>query len=225
MVRRPPAWRPSWWPVSGQEPPSYTFSPWCAEAEASVRSCVPPWNLAVVLEALCRPPFEPIEEISDRHLTIKTAFLSAISSLKKVGDLQALSVAPSYLDFAPGLAKVFLYPRAGYVSKVPSFTPRPVVLQAFCPPPFREPDQQKINCMCPVRALDAYVHRAALWRRADQLLVCYGPPKRGLPASTFTFMHLADAFIQSDLHCIQVTVLHFISSCFPWESNPWSWRC
>ncbi len=26
---------------------------------------------------------------------------------------------------------------------------------------------------------------------------------------TFTFMHLADAFIQSDLHCIQVTVLHF----------------
>ncbi len=43
---------------------------------------------------------------------------------------------------------------------------------------------------------------------------------------TFTFMHLADAFIQSNLHCIQVTVstfyqlLHFISSCFPWESNP-----
>ncbi len=36
---------------------------------------------------------------------------------------------------------------------------------------------------------------------------------------TFTFMHLADAFIQSDLHCIQVTALHFISSCFPWESN------
>ncbi len=37
---------------------------------------------------------------------------------------------------------------------------------------------------------------------------------------TFTFMHLADAFIQSDLHCIQVTVLHLTSSCFPWESNP-----
>ncbi len=46
-----------------------------------------------------------------------------------------------------------------------------------------------------------------------------------MQAFTFTFMHLADAFIQSDLHCIQVTVLHFISSCFPWESNPWSWRC
>ncbi len=29
---------------------------------------------------------------------------------------------------------------------------------------------------------------------------------------TFTFMYLADTFIQGDLHCIQVTVLHFISS-------------
>ncbi len=37
-----------------------------------------------------------------------------------------------------------------------------------------------------VRALDAYVHRAALWRRADQLLVCYSPPKKGLPASNRT---------------------------------------
>ncbi len=26
---------------------------------------------------------------------------------------------------------------------------------------------------------------------------------------TFTFMHLADAFIPSDLHCIQVTVFTF----------------
>ncbi len=29
---------------------------------------------------------------------------------------------------------------------------------------------------------------------------------------TFTFMHLEDAFIQSDLHCIQVTVFTFSSS-------------
>ncbi len=34
----------------------------------------------------------------------------------------------------------------------------------------------------------------------------------------FTFMHLADAFIQSDLQCIQATL--FISMCVPWELNP-----
>ncbi|KAI2645232.1 ORF V: Enzymatic polyprotein [Labeo rohita] len=90
----------------------------------------------------------------------------------RVGDLQALSVAPSFLDFAPGLTKAFLHPRPGYIPKVPSSAPQPVILQAFCSPPFWEPAQQKLNCMCPVRALDTYVHRAAMWRKSDQLFVC-----------------------------------------------------
>ncbi len=34
-------------------------------------------------------------------------------------------------------------------------------------------------------------------------------PKSNTITFTFTFMHLADAFIQSDLHCIQVTVSTF----------------
>ncbi|KAI2643104.1 hypothetical protein H4Q32_027660 [Labeo rohita] len=151
-----------------------------------VRPRVPSWDLSVVLEALCLPPFEPLEEISDCHLSFKTSFLLALSSLKRVGDLQALSVAPSFLDFAPGLSKAFLHTRTGYVPKVPSSAPRPVVLQAFCPPPFREPDQEKLNCMCPVRALDAYVHRVAPWRRSDQLFISFGPQRRGLPASKQT---------------------------------------
>ncbi len=35
---------------------------------------------------------------------------------------------------------------------------------------------------------------------------------------SFAFMHLADAFIQSDLQCIQV--IHILSVCVPWELNP-----
>ncbi|KAI2659968.1 Cobalt-factor III methyltransferase [Labeo rohita] len=41
----------------------------------------------------------------------------------------------------------------------------------------------KLNRMCPVRALDVYVHRAALWRKSKQWFVCFGPFKKGLPAS------------------------------------------
>ncbi len=48
--------------------------------------------------------------------------------------------------------------------------------------------------------------------------------------SVFTFMHLADTFIQSDLHCIQVTVFTFLSAlvfiflcplyiCYKWHLN------
>ncbi len=33
-----------------------------------------------------------------------------------------------------------------------------------------------------MRALDAYVYRAALWRKNEQLFVCFGPPNKGSPA-------------------------------------------
>ncbi len=36
---------------------------------------------------------------------------------------------------------------------------------------------------------------------------------------TFTFMHLADAFIQRDLQ-LHSSYTFFISMCVPWESNP-----
>ncbi len=36
-------------------------------------------------------------------------------------------------------------------------------------------------------------------------------------SNTFTVMHLADAFIQSDLQYIQA--IHFSSMCVPWEFN------
>ncbi len=111
---------------------------------------MPTWDLAVVLEALSKAPFEPLEEVPLRFLTVKTAFLLATSSLKRVGDLQALSMAPLCLEFAPGMVRAFLYPRLEYVPKVPSVIPKPVILQAFCPPPFQDADQEKLNCVCPV---------------------------------------------------------------------------
>ncbi len=37
---------------------------------------------------------------------------------------------------------------------------------------------------------------------------------------TFTFMHLADAFIQSDLQLHSGYTFFLISMCVPWESNP-----
>lgn len=56
-----------------------------------------------------------------------------LTILKRVGDLQASSVASSRLHFAPGLVKVILQPRPGYVPKVPYLAIHPVILQAFSP--------------------------------------------------------------------------------------------
>ncbi len=38
----------------------------------------------------------------------------------------------------------------------------------------------------------------------------------------FTFMHLADTFIQSDLFRLYICI---VSMCVPWESNPQPLRC
>ncbi len=37
---------------------------------------------------------------------------------------------------------------------------------------------------------------------------------------TFTFMHLADSFIQSNSAIQSVQFFFFLSVCVPWESNP-----
>ncbi len=69
-------------------------------------TAVPSWDLSVVLEGLVTAPFEPLESASDRILTLKVVLLLALTSLKRVGDLQAFSVSETCMDFAPGLVKL-----------------------------------------------------------------------------------------------------------------------
>ncbi len=69
-------------------------------------TAVPSWDLSVVLEGLVTAPFEPLESASERILTLKVALLLTLTSLKRVGDLQAFSVSETCMDFAPGLVKL-----------------------------------------------------------------------------------------------------------------------
>ncbi|XP_034750411.1 uncharacterized protein LOC117958235 [Etheostoma cragini] len=101
----------------------------------ATRPRIPTWDLAVVLEALAEAPFEPMESAEAKYQTLKMAFLLAITSLRRVGDLQALSVAPRCMEFAPGNVRAILHPIPGYIHKVQSSVTGPVVLQAFHPPP------------------------------------------------------------------------------------------
>ena len=153
------------------------------------RATTPSWDLSIMLEGLIDTPFEPLESEPDRLLTLKMVFLMAITSLKRIGDLRALSVSPSCLDFAPGLVKAILHPHPNYLPKVPFSNMHPVVLEAFCPPPFTASEQEKLHLLCPVRALRIYVHRTCQWRRSEQLFICYGGRNRGAAATTQTMSH------------------------------------
>ncbi len=94
---------------------------------------LPSWDLALVLRALQTAPFEPLQSVELKVLSMKTLLLTALASIKRVGDLQAFSVDESCLEFGPADSSVTLRPRPGYVPKVSTtpFRDQVVNLQAL----------------------------------------------------------------------------------------------
>ncbi len=139
---------------------------------------VPTWDLPTVLRALKGPPFEPLQSTNLRH---KTALLLALASVKRVGDLQALSISPACLEFGPNDSKVVLKPRHGYVPKVLSTPFRAQVITLSALPPSEE--DRELSLLCPVRALRIYFERSAPFRRTEQLFVGFGNRAKGHPVT------------------------------------------
>ncbi len=119
------------------------------------RPMVPLWDLAVVLDALSQHPFEPLEMVGLKFLSLKKALLLALTTAKRVSDLQALSTRPACLQFAPGASKVCLRPNPAFIPKVveSAYKCPTVELRAFHPPPYGSAEESRLNTLCPVRAL------------------------------------------------------------------------
>ncbi len=47
-------------------------------------------NICIVLQNFSLAPFEPLEEVPAKFLTLNALFVLAITSLKRIGDLKAL---------------------------------------------------------------------------------------------------------------------------------------
>ncbi len=148
---------------------------------------VPSWDLPSVLTALKEEPFEPLQSVELKVLSLKTVLLTALASVKRVGDLQAFSVNDSCLEFRPADSHVVLRPRPGYVPKVPTtpFRDQVVNLQALP----REETDPAIALLCPVRALHVYVDRTQSFRTSDQLFVCFGGQQKGKAVSKQRLAH------------------------------------
>ncbi len=126
---------------------------------------VPSWDLPSVLSALRGAPFEPLQSVELKFLSLKTVLLSALATVKRVGDLQAFSVDDSCLEFGPADSHVVLRPRPGYVPKVPTMPFRDQVVNLQALP--REEADPAIALLCPVRALRIYVDRTQSFRTAE----------------------------------------------------------
>ena len=70
---------------------------------------LPQWDLGTVLEALSKPPYEPLREASLKHLTLKTVFLLAMALAGRCSELQALVFDLQNIQFKPKGAGVTLY--------------------------------------------------------------------------------------------------------------------
>ena len=106
---------------------------------------LPHWDLGIVLEALSKPPYEPLREASLKHLTLKTVFLLAMASGGRRSELQALVFDSQYIQFKPKGAGVTLYFTPEFMRK----NQRPTIrgtYQRFRLVQFGAPN-------CPVRAL------------------------------------------------------------------------
>ncbi|KAK0147854.1 hypothetical protein N1851_012468 [Merluccius polli] len=159
----------------------------------------PAWDLPLVLDALCLPPFEPLAQAELKWVSAKTAFLLAITSARRVGELHALSVSESCLRWNSDGSGVTLWPNAAFLPKVlsPSNLNRPIHLAQFTPPA----GEEKSGLLCPVRALRVYVSLTTSMRRSEQLFLCYGGPKKGRALSKQRLSHwVVDAITQAYRH-------------------------
>ena len=115
----------------------------------------PAWDLSKVLTYLVSPAFEPLSQASFRALTLKTLFLLALATAKRVGELQALS---SIVTFVGEDACLSYIPQ--FVAKSESLTrsiPRSFLVKSLAD--FAAGLDTDL-LLCPVRALRLYLLRA-----------------------------------------------------------------
>ncbi|KAK0138023.1 hypothetical protein N1851_025751 [Merluccius polli] len=111
----------------------------------------PGWDLPTVLTSLTVGPYEPILDADLRSLSLKTAFLLALCSAKRVSELCALSVSDDCLRWQAGGASMSLWPNPAFLPKV--LTPQSInqVLEVtqFQPSSTSQADQDKLLTLCP----------------------------------------------------------------------------
>ncbi len=124
--------------IIGQHPLVCRFMRGSCRLHPVLKMLVPPWVLSVVLNALSKAPFEPIDNIALKLLALKTALLLALATAKRVSELHALSIHSSCMMFAPGGRRVTFKPNPAFVPKVfdHAGAVRSIDLLAFHPPPF-----------------------------------------------------------------------------------------
>ncbi len=162
---------------------------------------LPDWDLAIVLDALQKPPFEPLSEVSMKMLTLKTVFLVTFGSGRRRSEIHAL--IKDKMDVTPDWSKVIIRTRPNFVMKNQYVlkgdrVTTPVILQALQPLLGAGLVEEKL--LCPVRALKVYLDRTQEVRGdRKNLFIAHKPSHRGeiAPGTITSWIRQTVAFAYS----------------------------
>lgn len=116
-----------------------------------------------------------VRQIQERYYEAEVDLFA----LKETCNLQALSVLPSCLDFAPGLIKDILHHHPDYLPNLPFLTIHPGSLLP----------SEKQHLLCQIHALQIYIHHNSQWRKSEQLLICHAGRNREVATTKQTMSH------------------------------------
>jgi hypothetical protein len=133
---------------------------------------VPQWNLAYVLQALTKAPYEPVKKCSNYDLTCKTLFLLLLASAKRLSEVHAIDMTRT--KWKTDGSTVYLYPLAGFTPKSSSAAEggtrfQPISIPALTNLVGDDPSEPD-TLLCPVRALKLYLKRTSSFRQGRKRL-------------------------------------------------------
>ena len=197
---------------------------------------VPSWDLTLASRSVSGQ-VEPIGEAELRWLSAKTAFLLAITSAKRVGELHALSVSQMCLRWYPGGSGVTLLPNPSFLPKRGAYSHvnQAIELAAFSPPSSSQQATELSEWLCPVRTLKAYMAATVnlttvcllqgLWEKSTSVFLSglsrwflHAYRSQGLPAPSNIRCH-STCSVSTSWAALKGVSLQDICAVATWESS------
>ncbi|KAJ1090954.1 hypothetical protein NDU88_004082 [Pleurodeles waltl] len=160
-----------------------------------VRLLPPEWHLNIVLSQLMKAPFEPIHRAELKYITWKVATLLALTSTRRVSDIQAFTTKEPFFVFSEDFIMLRTNPK--YIPKVPSsfHLNEPVILRTFFPNP-NTITEKTLHSLDIKRCLKFYLQSTKQIRKSDQLLVSYSLGRQGAGVTKATIAQWISSTIQ-----------------------------
>ena len=170
----------------GQHPLVQRFLAGVDRIRPALRRFSPPWDLSIVLDWLSGPTFENLSSLPLRLLSWKAAFLVAVTSGRRVGDIHAMSASPELTVFHKDRVSIRL--PDSYRPKIDNafHVTAPINLPTLTRPSSSGTSATCAHTLDVRRTLKVYIKRTKELRKDSQLFCCYGGGKAGLPASKQT---------------------------------------